>query len=99
MKYGRNQNAKRRAEARKPVTPRTKPARSSEEIVPLQRMVRARQSANRRMMTYITGMQAAENDARSSDARWNEKFADYWKGRRDGLREAIAMIGPNDRLQ
>ena len=58
-------------------------------------LVRARQSANRKMMTYITGMQAAENDARSSDARWNEKWADYWKGRRDGLREAIAMIGPN----
>lgn len=62
-------------------------------------LVRARQSANRKMMTYITGMQAAENDARSSDARWSEKFADYWKGRRDGLREAIAMIGPSDRLQ
>ena len=59
-------------------------------------LVRARQSANRKMMTYITGMQAAENYARSSDARWNEKWADYWKGRRDGLREALAMIGPND---
>jgi hypothetical protein len=61
----------------------------------LECMVRAMRLAQKNMDSYRKKWEAAEEDARSSDARWNEKFTDYWKGRRDGLRTALKIIGPN----
>jgi len=63
-----------------------------------QRMVRAMRLAQKKMDSYWKKSLAAEEAARSSDARWNEKCADYWKGRRDGLRTALEILGPNDEL-
>jgi len=56
-------------------------------------IVRAMRLAQKKMDSYWKEAQAAEEDGRSSDARWNEKHADYWKGRRDGLRAALEILG------
>lgn len=47
--------------------------------------------AQKKMASYRKKWEAAEEDARSSDARWNEKFTDYWKGRCDALRDVIKI--------
>jgi hypothetical protein len=48
--------------------------------------------ATRKMQAADKAKKASAKDLRSSDVWWHEKEADYWKGRRDGLMRARAIM-------